>query len=114
MGQAGTSSRIENYLGFPTGISGVDLTRKATPQARRFDAMFSSFHSAVELGRGGPKDLTRVDLNDGSHVLARTVVVAMGALARAPSRTASSGLTGAKRLPRRHAHRREALAGTRT
>jgi thioredoxin reductase (NADPH) len=36
-GQAGTSSRIENYLGFPTGISGVDLTRKATLQARRFD-----------------------------------------------------------------------------
>ena len=77
-GQAGTSSRIENYLGFPTGISGVDLTRKATLQARRFDAMFSSFHSAVELAEG-PEDLTRVDLDDGQHVLARTVVVATGA-----------------------------------
>ena len=77
-GQAGTSSRIENYLGFPTGISGVELTRKATLQARRFDAMFSSFHSAVELAEG-PEDLTRVDLDDGQHVLARTVVVATGA-----------------------------------
>ena len=77
-GQAGTSSRIENYLGFPTGISGVELTRKATLQARRFDAMFSSFHSAVELAEG-PEHLTRVDLDDGQHVLARSVVVATGA-----------------------------------
>ena len=51
-GQAGTSTRIENYLGFPTGISGVELTRKATLQARRFDAVLSSFHRAVELARG--------------------------------------------------------------
>ena len=51
-GQAGTSTRIENYLGFPTGISGIELTRKATLQARRFDAVLSSFHRAVELARG--------------------------------------------------------------
>ena len=51
-GQAGTSTRIENYLGFPTGISGVELTRLATLQARRFDAVLSSFHRAVELARG--------------------------------------------------------------
>jgi thioredoxin reductase (NADPH) len=51
-GQAGTSTRIENYLGFPTGISGSELTRKATLQARRFDAVLSSFHRAVELARG--------------------------------------------------------------
>jgi thioredoxin reductase (NADPH) len=77
-GQAGTSSRIENYLGFPTGISGAELTRKATLQAQRFDALLSSFHSAVELAEG-PEQLTRVDLDDGQHVLARTVVVATGA-----------------------------------
>jgi thioredoxin reductase (NADPH) len=77
-GQAGTSTRIENYLGFPTGISGSALTRKATLQARRFDAVLSSFHRAVELARG-PEGLVRVDLDDGQHALARTVVVATGA-----------------------------------
>jgi thioredoxin reductase (NADPH) len=77
-GQAGTSTRIENYLGFPTGISGVELTRKATLQARRFDAVLSSFHRAVELARG-PEGLVRVDLDDGQYVVARTVVVATGA-----------------------------------
>jgi thioredoxin reductase (NADPH) len=77
-GQAGTSTRIENYLGFPTGISGTDLTRKATLQARRFDAVLSSFHRAVELARG-PEGLIRIDLDDGQHALARTVIVATGA-----------------------------------
>jgi thioredoxin reductase (NADPH) len=77
-GQAGSSSRIENYLGFPSGISGIELTRKATLQARRFDAVLSSFHRAVELA-DGPEGLVRVDLDDGQHVLARSVVMATGA-----------------------------------
>jgi thioredoxin reductase (NADPH) len=77
-GQAGTSTRIENYLGFRTGISGTELTRAATLQARRFDAILSSFHRAVELA-DGPEGLLRVDLDDGQHVLARSVVVATGA-----------------------------------
>ena len=77
-GQAGTSTRIENYVGFPTGISGTELTRKATLQARRFDAVLSSFHRAVELARG-TEGLVRVDLDDGQHALARAVVVATGA-----------------------------------
>jgi thioredoxin reductase (NADPH) len=77
-GQAGTSTRIENYLGFPSGISGAELTRKATLQARRFDAVLSSFHRAVELA-DGPEGLVRVDLDDGQHVLARSVVMATGA-----------------------------------
>ena len=77
-GQAGTSTRIENYLGFPSGISGTDLTRKATLQARRFDAVLSSFHRAVELA-DGPEGLVRVDLDDGQHVLGRSVVMATGA-----------------------------------
>jgi thioredoxin reductase (NADPH) len=77
-GQAGTSTRIENYLGYPTGISGTELTRKATLQARRFDAVLSSFHRVVELARG-PEGLVRVDLDDGQYALARTVVVATGA-----------------------------------
>lgn len=77
-GQAGTSTRIENYLGFRTGISGTELIRAATLQARRFDAVLSSFHRAVELA-DGPDGLLRVDLDDGQHVLARSVVVATGA-----------------------------------
>ena len=77
-GQAGTSTRIENYLGFPSGISGTELTRNATLQARRFDAVLSSFHSAVELA-DGTEDLVRVDLDDGQHVLARSVIMATGA-----------------------------------
>jgi thioredoxin reductase (NADPH) len=77
-GQAGTSTRIENYLGFPSGISGTELTRNATLQARRFDAVLSSFHPGIELA-DGPEGLVRVDLEDGQHVLARSVVMATGA-----------------------------------
>jgi thioredoxin reductase (NADPH) len=77
-GQAGTSTRIENYLGFPTGISGTELTRKATLQARRFDAVLSSFHRAVEIADGS-EGLVRIDLDDGQHVLARCLVMATGA-----------------------------------
>jgi thioredoxin reductase (NADPH) len=77
-GQAGTSTRIENYLGFPTGIGGRELTTKATLQARRFDATLSSYHRAVELA-DGPEGLVRIDLDDGQHVLARSLVMATGA-----------------------------------
>jgi thioredoxin reductase (NADPH) len=77
-GQAGTSTRIENYLGFPTGIGGRELTTKATLQARRFDAVLSSYHRAVELA-DGPEGLVRIDLDDGQHVLARSLVMATGA-----------------------------------
>jgi thioredoxin reductase (NADPH) len=77
-GQAGTSTRIENYLGFPTGIGGRELTTKATLQARRFDAVLSSYHRATELA-DGPEGLVRIDLDDGQHVRARSLVMATGA-----------------------------------
>jgi thioredoxin reductase (NADPH) len=93
-GQAGTSTRIENYLGFPTGISGTDLTRLATLQAQRFDAVLSSFHRAVELA-DGPEGLSRVDLDDGQHVLARTVLVSTGARWRELDAEGVGRLTGA-------------------
>jgi thioredoxin reductase (NADPH) len=93
-GQAGTSTRIENYLGFPTGISGNELTRKATLQARRFDAVLSSFHRAVELARG-TEGLVRIDLDDGQHALARTVVVATGARWRTLAADNADRFTGA-------------------
>jgi thioredoxin reductase (NADPH) len=93
-GQAGTSTRIENYLGFPTGITGTELTRKATLQARRFDAVLSSFHRSVELARGA-EGLIRVDLDDGQHALARTVVVATGARWRTLAAANVERFTGA-------------------
>ena len=93
-GQAGMSTRIENYLGFPTGISGTELTRKATLQARRFDAVLSSFHRVVELARGA-EGLVRVDLDDGQHALARTVVVATGARWRTLAAEGVERFTGA-------------------
>jgi len=51
-GQAGLSSRIENYLGFPSGLSGADLTRRAVIQARRFGAQILSPQEAVALRVG--------------------------------------------------------------
>ena len=112
-GQAGTSSRIENYLGFPTGISGADLTRAATLQARRFDAVLSSFHRAVELA-DGPEGLVRVDLDDGQHVLARTVVDGhRRALARArPARRRA--LPGRRRSTTRRCRPTPSASATRT
>jgi thioredoxin reductase (NADPH) len=93
-GQAGTSTRIENYLGFPSGISGTELTRKATLQARRFDAVLSSFHRAVELA-DGPEGLMRVDLDDGQHVIARTLLLATGAQWRTIDAEGIDRFTGA-------------------
>ncbi len=52
-GQAGQSSRIENYLGFPAGLSGSDLARRATDQARRLGAELLSINDAVSLRCGG-------------------------------------------------------------
>src|SRR3954470_1053553 len=93
-GQAGTSMRIENYLGFPTGITGTELARKATLQAQRFDAVLSSFHSAVEIV-DGPEGTVRVDLDDGQHVLGRTVLVATGARWRSLNAENVDRFTGA-------------------
>jgi thioredoxin reductase (NADPH) len=81
-GQAGTSSRIENYLGFPTGISGQDLAGRALTQAEKFGAEVAIARAAVGL------DCTsapyRVRLAGGEVVRSRTVVVASGARYRKP------------------------------
>ncbi|HEX8299088.1 MAG TPA: FAD-dependent oxidoreductase, partial [Rubricoccaceae bacterium] len=76
-GQAGASSRIENYLGFPTGISGTNLAIRATVQARKFGARFVTPHQAAALHRDG--DGFAVELADGVRVRGRAVVVATGA-----------------------------------
>jgi thioredoxin reductase (NADPH) len=76
-GQAGTSSRIENYLGFPAGISGAELAERATLQARKFGAQFAIPGEARSIRRDGPH--YTVDLADGSSVTAAAVVAASGA-----------------------------------
>ncbi len=76
-GQAGASSRIENYLGFPTGISGGDLTLRAVVQAEKFGALVSSPCSATALREQGGHLVVR--LSDGTDVTARAAIVASGA-----------------------------------
>jgi thioredoxin reductase (NADPH) len=82
-GQAGASSRIENYLGFPTGISGQALTARAFIQAQKFGAQFAVPVSVIELDCSQPP-LHRVALDNGVSVYGRTVVVASGARYRRP------------------------------
>jgi thioredoxin reductase (NADPH) len=76
-GQAGASSRIENYLGFPTGISGGDLTQRATVQAQKFGASFSSPCTVASVQEEAGHFLLR--LSNGTEVPGRAVIVATGA-----------------------------------
>ena len=78
-GQAGASARIENYLGFPTGVSGADLTRRATLQARKFGAVISSVHEISRVSEADPQGLRTLLLGDGQHVRAGHIVLAPGA-----------------------------------
>ncbi len=84
-GQAGASSWIENYLGFPAGLSGTELATRATLQARKFGARFVMPHRAVALRRdrsGASTDGANaycVELDDGVAIRARSVVLATGA-----------------------------------
>ncbi len=76
-GQAGTSSRIENYLGFPTGISGQALAGRAQVQAQKFGARLAVSRAVTKLECGATP--FRLDLDDGTTVSARTIVIATGA-----------------------------------
>jgi thioredoxin reductase (NADPH) len=76
-GQAGTSSRIENYLGFPAGLSGFELASRALVQADKFGARTAVPQEAVGLKRGDGH--YRVELSEGGEVAARSVIAATGA-----------------------------------
>jgi thioredoxin reductase (NADPH) len=76
-GQAGTSRRIENYLGFPAGISGSELISRAATQARKFGARVASPYRAQELQPGTERHLVRLD--DGNEIAARAVLLTTGA-----------------------------------
>jgi thioredoxin reductase (NADPH) len=75
-GQAGTSSRIENFMGFPTGISGADLTYRGQVQALKFGTRFAMPRRVRALGRNGEGFC--VTLDDGALLCARSVLVATG------------------------------------
>jgi thioredoxin reductase (NADPH) len=76
-GQAGTSRRIENYLGFPAGISGSELTSRAVSQARKFRARTATPYRAEALEPGPDRHLVR--LEEGNEIAARAVLLATGA-----------------------------------
>ncbi len=75
-GQAGMSSRIENYLGFPTGLSGGDLARRAVVQARRFNVEILSPQEALSLRIEGPYRI--IKLADGSEISCHALMIATG------------------------------------
>ena len=77
-GQAGRSSRIENYLGFPTGVSGAELTTSARRQAERFGAEVITTRKAVRLQAGDSGTARTIEFEDGSSVGAQAVILATG------------------------------------
>src|SRR5256712_2612928 len=82
-GQAGASSRIENYLGFPTGISGQELAARAYTQAQKFGAQLIIAKGARQLACD--RKPYAIEIDDGPRVPARTVIIATGAEYRSPS-----------------------------
>jgi thioredoxin reductase (NADPH) len=92
-GQAGTSSRIENYLGFPMGLSGSDLARRAVDQARRLGAELLTVSDVVALEVEGSGRLIR--LSGGGTLSANTVLIASGVSYRKLDTPGFEQLTGA-------------------
>jgi thioredoxin reductase (NADPH) len=92
-GQAGQSSRIENYLGFPRGLSGSDLARRATDQARRLGAELVTVQEAIGLRVAGSGRL--VELTGGGLLSANTVLVASGVSYRQLDAPGFAEVTGA-------------------
>ena len=92
-GQAGTSSRIENYLGFPRGLSGADLARRATAQASRFGV---EILTTQEVTKVRVDELYRIAvLEDGSELSCKAMVIASGVTTRTLDAPGVEKLTGA-------------------
>ena len=91
-GQAGSSPKIENFFGFPSGISGDDLTRRAVSQAKRFGAEILSAQAARKIS---VRDSYRiVELEDGTEISCRVVLIATGASFHVLNTPGAAGLTG--------------------
>ncbi|HJQ13222.1 MAG TPA: FAD-dependent oxidoreductase [Anaerolineales bacterium] len=92
-GQAGSSPKIENYLGFPTGISGDDLTRRAVSQAKRFGVEILSAQEAKQIF---VKDTYRIiQLSDGTEISCHALLIATGASFHTLKMPGAAELTGA-------------------
>jgi thioredoxin reductase (NADPH) len=91
-GQAGQSSRIENYLGFPSGLSGADLTRRAVAQARKFGAEILTPQSVVRVRVEGP--YRQLVLEDGSEIACHALLIATGVSYRTLDVPGCGGLSG--------------------
>jgi thioredoxin reductase (NADPH) len=92
-GQAGTSSCIENYLGFPSGLSGSELTHRAVTQARRFGVEMLSAQKVVGLVSNG--STKAIKLGDGNELLCRALLIATGVSYRKLEAKGIEKLTGA-------------------
>jgi thioredoxin reductase (NADPH) len=92
-GQAGQSSRIENYLGFPAGLSGSDLARRATDQARRLGAELLTVRDAIALRAEGAGRI--IELTDGGSLSSNCVLVASGVSYRQLDAPGFADYTGA-------------------
>jgi thioredoxin reductase (NADPH) len=91
-GQAGTSSRIENYLGFPNGISGSELARRATTQAKKFGVEILTAQQVVKVEIEDPYRL--VTLSDGSQLSCHALLIATGVNTRQLEQPGVEGLFG--------------------
>jgi thioredoxin reductase (NADPH) len=92
-GQAGMSSRIENYLGFPGGLSGAELAHRAVTQARRFGVEILTARTVVGLEASGPQRSVRLD--DGTVLHGRSVLITTGVSYRRLEAKGIDRLTGA-------------------
>jgi thioredoxin reductase (NADPH) len=92
-GQAGTSSRIENYLGFPKGLSGADLAQRATAQAQRLGAEIVTAREVAEVRVEDPYRIVR--FGDGTELACRALVLATGVSVRTLNAPGVEALTGA-------------------
>jgi thioredoxin reductase (NADPH) len=92
-GQAGTSSRIENYLGFPNGVSGADLARRATAQATRLGAEILTAREVKQIRVDDPYRF--VQLSDGTELSCKALIIATGVSLRTLELPGLEALTGA-------------------
>lgn len=91
-GQAGSSPKIENYLGFPAGLSGLDLTRRALTQAERFGTEILATQEVKTLRVQDPYRI--IVLNDGTEIVAKTILITTGASFRMLELPGAAELTG--------------------
>ena len=108
-GQAGSSSKIENYLGFPTGVSGQELASRAITQAQKFGAKMMVAHEVVRLNCDHRP--YEVVLDNGNKLSARAIVISTGAQYNKPPLDNLSQLRRPRDILRRDIHRVSALRG---